>query len=228
MFAASKPLASLSSGLLARKGQARPAMRPQGFASMTGMGSSLEDLGWNDMGSAEAHAAPPPASETPPVAVVTEAPAEPVPVPPVLAQREALREELEAAPVPSEPVEEPVAAIASPVTPEIEEAEPATATATAESPAEPIEAVKPVSVATATRLARESAQQTRKAGRAAFTLRLDSERHLRLRLASALTGRSAQQLVTGALDTMLKELTAVELLVAQLPAPKKPGRKGAI
>ena len=27
-----KPLASLSSGLLARKGGARPAMRPQGFA----------------------------------------------------------------------------------------------------------------------------------------------------------------------------------------------------
>src|SRR5437660_5042178 len=42
-----KPFASLSSGLLARKGAARPAMRPQGF----GQGASgLEDLGWNDMG----------------------------------------------------------------------------------------------------------------------------------------------------------------------------------
>src|SRR5690242_12587986 len=35
--------ASLSSGLLARKGSAKPAMRPQGF-------TSIEDLGWNDMG----------------------------------------------------------------------------------------------------------------------------------------------------------------------------------
>ena len=35
--------ASLSSGLLARKGAAKPAMRPQGF-------TPIEDLGWNDMG----------------------------------------------------------------------------------------------------------------------------------------------------------------------------------
>ena len=42
-----KPFASLSSGLLARKGAARPAMRPQGFGQVTG---NLEDLGWNDMG----------------------------------------------------------------------------------------------------------------------------------------------------------------------------------
>ena len=42
-----KPFASLSSGLLARKGAARPAMRPQGFGQVTG---NLEDLGWDDMG----------------------------------------------------------------------------------------------------------------------------------------------------------------------------------
>ena len=47
MATEAKPFASLSSGLLARKGAARPAMRPQGF----GQGDSgLEDLGWNDMG----------------------------------------------------------------------------------------------------------------------------------------------------------------------------------
>ena len=44
-----KAFASLSSGLLARKGGARPAMRPQGFGGQSG-GASLEDLGWNDMG----------------------------------------------------------------------------------------------------------------------------------------------------------------------------------
>ena len=43
-----KAFASLSSGLLARKGAARPAMRPQGFGGQVGAG--LEDLGWNDMG----------------------------------------------------------------------------------------------------------------------------------------------------------------------------------
>ena len=43
-----KPFASLSSGLLARKGAARPAMRPQGFGGQSGAGH--EDLGWNDMG----------------------------------------------------------------------------------------------------------------------------------------------------------------------------------
>src|SRR3712207_4302183 len=42
-----KAFASLSSGLLARKGTARPAMRPQGFGQG---GSNLDDLGWNDMG----------------------------------------------------------------------------------------------------------------------------------------------------------------------------------
>ena len=45
-----KPFASLSSGLLARKGAARPAMRPQGFGGQVGGGGNLEDLGWNDMG----------------------------------------------------------------------------------------------------------------------------------------------------------------------------------
>ena len=44
-----KAFASLSSGLLARKGQARPAMRPQGFVGLN-PGTSLDDLGWNDMG----------------------------------------------------------------------------------------------------------------------------------------------------------------------------------
>ena len=39
-------------------------------------------------------------------------------------------------------------------------------------------------------------------GKSAFTLRLDDERHLRLRLASAVTNRSAQLLVTEALDAL--------------------------
>jgi len=42
--------------------------------------------------------------------------------------------------------------------------------------------------------------------RAAFTLRLDQERHLKLRLACTVRGRSAQQLVTDALDALLAEM----------------------
>ena len=42
-----RPFASLSSGLLARKGAAKPAMRAQAFGQI---GASLDDLGWDDMG----------------------------------------------------------------------------------------------------------------------------------------------------------------------------------
>jgi predicted HicB family RNase H-like nuclease len=43
-------------------------------------------------------------------------------------------------------------------------------------------------------------------GKAAFTLRLDPDRHLKLRLACAVDGRSAQQLVTDALDHLLERM----------------------
>ena len=58
MATEAKPFASLSSGLLARKGAARQAMRPQGFGQG---GHGLEDLGWNDMGFE-----PPKAADAPP------------------------------------------------------------------------------------------------------------------------------------------------------------------
>ncbi|HEY0625258.1 MAG TPA: hypothetical protein VGD10_00845 [Allosphingosinicella sp.] len=56
--------------------------------------------------------------------------------------------------------------------------------------------------------------------KAAFTLRLDGNRHLKLRLACAVSGRSAQQLVTEALDELLQSLPEVEALAEQLPAKK--------
>ena len=46
--------------------------------------------------------------------------------------------------------------------------------------------------------------------KAAFTLRLDPERHLKLRLACAVNGRSAQQLVTDALDQLLVDMPELE------------------
>jgi hypothetical protein len=74
-----------------------------------------------------------------------------------------------------------------------------------------------VSTATAARIGREVASRK---GKAAFTLRLDHERHLKLRLASALNGRSAQVIVTEALDAFLETLPELGALVDRLPAGK--------
>lgn len=189
MFGNVKPTASLSSGLLARKGQARPAMRPQGFVGLN-PGTSLDDLGWNDMGQDfDVHAAPLPES-----------------APPVLQQRQALAEEF--APPPA-PIVAPVVE-ATPVAKPVVVPQPV-----ATAPEAP--ASRPVSNATAARIGREVKS---KKGKAAFTLRLDHERHLKLRLASAVTGRSAQLLVTEALDAFLETLPEVGALVSQLPAGK--------
>ena len=57
--------------------------------------------------------------------------------------------------------------------------------------------------------------------RAAFTLRVDAERHLKLRLACAIEGRSAQALVTQALDNLLNEISDVAELAAQVAKKRK-------
>ena len=201
MLGQAKPLASLSSTLLARKGSARPAMRPQGYASLA-PAAQLEDLGWDDMGS-EPRPAPPPTPIDATVApLVAAAP------PPVLVARQALREEFATA---VDPINPPAGD--SPVSdPSLGEASVVALAPTA---------VTSVSVATAGRLQRETAH----AGRAAFTLRLDADSHLKLRLASAVTHRSAQQLVAHALDQFLLTLPQVDRLVAQLPATPRLGRK---
>ncbi|WP_084581836.1 hypothetical protein [Sphingomonas azotifigens] len=60
-------------------------------------------------------------------------------------------------------------------------------------------------------------------GRAAFTLRLDADRRLRLRLAAAIAGRSAQQLVTEAIDSMLGEMAELEPLARRIAATEGRG-----
>src|SRR5919206_3671052 len=94
-MAETKPFASLSSGLLARKGGAKPAMRPQGFGSF---GGSLEDLGWNDMGVPEYHDHVPT-----PIDALTPSPRSPAAPPRVVEQQQALRATFQA------PEPEPVA-----------------------------------------------------------------------------------------------------------------------
>jgi hypothetical protein len=208
-MAETKPFASLSSGLLARKGAAKPAMRPQGFGSF---GSSLEDLGWNDMGHApgalhdinEAHELPEHVPSS--IEALTPAPggrthAEP---PMVVEQQR----ELEARLAP--PEAEPEAYVEPEAEPEPErepeqEPEPE-ALPEARIVKLPRSRIKP---------ARAPAAAVR--AKAAFTLRLDPERHLKLRLACALSRRSAQQLVTEALDDFLESLPELEALSGHMP-----------
>ncbi|MDV3457169.1 hypothetical protein RZN05_09265 [Sphingomonas sp. HF-S4] len=187
MFGHPKPTASLSSSLLARKGQARPAMRPQGFLQMSA--GAQEDLGWNDMGEDFRSA---PAPYVAPVEHAYEAPK-----PEVLRQIEALDEQL-AVPHP-EP--EPELAPEPVLQPRKMKREPV---------------LKHAPVVPEAMLARVAREVTTRKAKAAFTLRLDQERHLKLRLASAITGRSAQHLVTQALDQFLETIEGVEALASQL------------
>lgn len=203
MIGTSKPLASLSSSLLARKGQARPAMRPQGFLQMnTG---PQEDLGWNDMG----HDFQPAPVQMPYVAPVDEAIEASKPA--VLRQLEALDEQLAAPAYEAEP--EPEFAPAEYAV----EAEPDYAplmVPARKMKREPVLKHAPeVPEGTLARVVREVAS---KKAKAAFTLRLDQERHLKLRLASAITCRSAQQLVTQALDQFLETLEGIDALAGQI------------
>lgn len=200
-MAETKPFASLSSGLLARKGAAKPAMRPQGFGSF---GSSLEDLGWNDMGTGpaslhdinEAHDLPEHVPSS--IEALTPAPggrahAEP---PAVVEQQR----ELQARMTEPEPDYEPEPEA------EVEAVEPAPA---------PVRKPAPKAKAEVVVLPRSRAVAAR--AKAAFTLRLDPERHLKLRLACALSRRSAQQLVTEALDEFLNSRPELEALAGHVP-----------
>ena len=186
-----RPYASLSSGLLARKGAAKPAMRPQGY-------SGFEDLGWNDMGSfapPEDDAAGLPEHVPSSIAALTPLPKSDEP--PVVAQQRAIAESFDE----DEEVQEAA-----------EPAEPA---------AEPEAPVAPRAKAEVVALPKRPVPAVASGRKAAFTLRLDAERHLRLRLACAVTGRSAQQIVCGALDSLLEAIPEVEALAERVPAAKR-------
>jgi hypothetical protein len=217
-MAETKPFASLSSGLLARKGAAKPAMRPQGFGSF---GSSLEDLGWNDMGHApgalhdinEAHDLPEHVPSS--IEALTPAPGgrSHVEPPAVVEQRRELEARLAPPQLVPEPEPEPQAPEAeAPTEPEAEvQPEP-----------EPEPGVQAPSQARVVKLPRSRSAPARKPvtavrAKAAFTLRLDPDRHLKLRLACALSRRSAQQLVTEALDDFLDSLPELEALSGHVP-----------
>lgn len=176
-----KPLASLSSALLARKGYARPAMRPQMpltaeeqqrllDAALVNGSATPEDLGWNDMGTDALAGASDPAPIRADVTPQVDAP-----VPEVHRQIAALVEKINGT-------------VSTP------------ASAPARAPAE----------AVAPRPSRRKGSALEQGRKAAFTLRLDEQRHMRLRLASALVGRSAQALVVDALDRLLEAMLDAE------------------
>ena len=143
--------ASLNPTLLARKGGAKPAMRPQLAPIPDATPKNLEDLGWNDMG---------------------------------------------------EDAEEQQAETA-----QVVQLKPGAGHVAITQDNSPGPIAKPVKK-------RESALKRGK--RAAFTLRLDHERHLKLRLAATMKETSAQELVTKALDALLADMSELEILAAQM------------
>jgi hypothetical protein len=217
MMSEPKPFASLSSGLLARKGAAKPAMRPQGFGHM---GAGLDDLGWNDMGHAP--------SSVPSAFAYPDEPLEHVPSS-ITALTPAPRANLREAdhdasdePALEPPVFEPPVFEPPAFEPPVFEQQRAIAESFAE-PAQPSAPVTRVrkretSSAGVVSLPRRERQAAGAKDKAAFTLRLDRERHLKLRLACAVTHRSAQQIVSEALDIFLDALPELEALTGKLPA----------
>ncbi|MBA4045469.1 MAG: hypothetical protein C0471_13770 [Erythrobacter sp.] len=233
--------ASLGPSLLARKGGAKPAMRPQvaplveSHADLAA--EQLEDLGWNDMGDHE----PGSSADVVPINAGLDADAFGGDAGPVVRrQQRRLEERLLADAVMTGPddrepdyddedEDEDEAAYGedyaepdnyAPVytRAEVDEYEEEDdAEDTFEGAVEPIAHIhvepQPIAVPAAPKSRVPAGQSGR---RAAFTLRLDAERHLKLRLAATMQGVSAQVLVTDALDRMLAEYGDLDVIATHL------------
>ncbi|HEY7004949.1 MAG TPA: hypothetical protein VH392_00550 [Sphingomicrobium sp.] len=215
MASEAKPFASLSSGLLARKGAARPAMRPQGFAQGA---PGLEDLGWNDMG----FEPPKPADAARDADhdafgddVVEHPRVHPTGLTPVGSPVHDQHAEI-ADRFNGEDADEAVEDFdetAELYEPDADEA-PKPLVERDEVSAKPVLVAVPAPAPAPRRMPRLRAAPGSKA-KAAFTLRLDPERHLKLRLACAVDGRSAQQLVTDAVDQLLERMPELDAMAAK-------------
>jgi hypothetical protein len=193
-------------------------MRPQGFGQI---GGNLEDLGWNDMGFEPPKPADAPRDEE------HDAFGEPIAEHPVLNGHAGLT-----------PVDSPVHSQHAEIEGRLSKAEPEpdeieSSDETAEIcdpegdlPEQPVAqapvvaAVQPAAPAVAPRRLPKSRAAPGSKGKAAFTLRLDPDRHLKLRLACAVNGRSAQLLVTDALDQLLAGMPELDAMA------HKANRKG--
>jgi hypothetical protein len=225
--------ASLGPSLLARKGGAKPAMRPQVAPLVEShadiAAEQLEDLGWNDMGDHE----PGSSADVVPINAGLDAAdfggdASPV----VRRQQRRLEERLLADAVMTGPEDrEPEYddedeafygedhAEADDYAPVYsrEEDEEYEEEGEAEAEVEPIAQIhvqpQPIVMPAAPKPRVPAVQSGR---RAAFTLRLDADRHLKLRLAATMQGVSAQVLVTDALDRLLAEFDELEVIATHL------------
>ncbi|QGN54519.1 hypothetical protein [Novosphingobium sp. Gsoil 351] len=190
-----KSFASLSPTLLARKGGAKPAMRPQ-WQPLVDYSTEvplpphpdhLEDLGWDDMGEEAVDSTVVPFGA--PDEQLQQSPLT-AGMPEVLRQQDAL-----AGHVGDEGRSEPSSLI-------------------------PLAAHRYARDAAGKAESASAAAERRSAladgRRAAFTLRVDEVRHLKLRLACTMQGRSAQQLVTQALDRLLEELPELDDLAKRV------------
>ncbi len=196
--------ASLSPTLLARKGGAKPAMRPQhggmlsGAAMSANAAQNLEDLGWNDMGDEnESHHE-----------------AEIVQLTPAPANEEAAAEAREL-----DEVSQARLAAAARAKSSVLEQQNSLARRldmAAQDNSEETEETAATEPAAKTKPSRSRRSAIDRGKRAAFTLRLDAERHLKLRLACTIRGRSAQQIVTDALDALMGDMPELESLAAQV------------
>ncbi|WP_187336525.1 hypothetical protein [Novosphingopyxis iocasae] len=232
-----KSFASLSSGLLARKGAAKPAMRrpvPTSHPSAF----DHDDLGWNDMGY---DVDPDPEAETgddgryrhnPLMGAIPDT--DPASRARIAEQSERLNahalpsdEELEEAASKLEAdhplnghsfglAEDEDAAPTVETEPEPEE-QPRSILAVkpraVEPEAAPLPAPKPSPKPASPKKAKIAAKD-----KTAFTLRLDQERHLKLRLACAVRNVSAQKLVTGALDDLLAGMPELGDMARHMPS----------
>ena len=233
-----KPFASLSSGLLARKGAARPAMRPQGFGQS---GGGLEDLGWNDMGFEAPKPAAAPRDEEHDAfgeEIVEHPralhPSGLTPVDsPVHGQQAEIADRLGGGGVEAEGEDEVQAEVEDEAASDVDEEYDDTAELyepeVVEAPSHPAKKMQiqfadapvedvvepPVAEAAPAYTPRRSTKPRSAPGtkdKAAFTLRLDQSRHLRLRLACAVHGRSAQMIVTDALDQLLAAMPELDAM----------------
>jgi hypothetical protein len=203
-----KPIASLSGVLLARKGLARPAMRrPAAVLGTNGSAAfAQDDLGWNDMGY---DVDPDPTTPMDydhsfhgvnPLAGA---------VPDVKHQQERIADEYDA---------EPEAEVGFDSFAGEEPSVADTLTVVTMTPEPPVRPISRIGTTDAPRSKARSKPGTK--DKAAFTLRLDGERHLKLRLACAVRHQSAQALVTDALDAFLESMPEIGHLAANIPANK--------
>jgi predicted HicB family RNase H-like nuclease len=234
--------ASLGPTLLARKGGAKPAMRPQlaplALDESDGADDQLEDLGWNDMGD---HGGDHGGEHGSDDESDVEGGADIVPInsgvaaddfandagPVVRRQQRRLEERVLAdaamtGPADREPeYDDEDEAFYGEDYAEDEDYAPVYAQSEEEDEDEEEDGqiahihvlADPVAVPAAAQPRMPAVQSGR---RAAFTLRLDADRHLKLRLAATMKGVSAQVLVTEALDRLLAEYGDLDVIANHL------------